>query len=121
MTSHSPASYAGVSDSCARLDPAPGAGSLPGVYAHRDVIRAHFEAMASGRERWIRLNRYYYEDLERFYQATIPPGSRVLEIGAGTGDLLAAVAPSRSVGIDFSPAFVSMARQRHPGLTFLEM
>jgi SAM-dependent methyltransferase len=77
--------------------------------------------MAANREHWIQLNRHYYEDLERFYRSVIPRGSRVLEIGSGTGDLLAAVEPSYGVGIDFSPAFVEMARQRHPGLTFLEM
>jgi hypothetical protein len=45
----------------------------------------------------------------------------VLEIGSGTGDLLAAVKPAYGVGIDFSPAFVVAARRRHPHLTFLEM
>src|SRR6478735_7357396 len=92
-----------------------------GVNIYRDTIRSHFEAMAADREHWIQLNRHYYEDLERFYRSVIPRGSRVLEIGSGTGDLLAAVEPSYGVGIDFSPAFVGMARQRHPGLTFMEM
>jgi len=77
--------------------------------------------MAGQRDRWVGLNRYYYQDLESFYRTIVPPGSRVLELGSGNGDLLAALRPSRGVGIDFSPAFVLQARERHPGLSFLEM
>jgi SAM-dependent methyltransferase len=42
----------------------------------------------------------------------------VLEIGCGRGDLLAALAPSRGVGVDVSPAMVVAARERHPELRF---
>ena len=43
---------------------------------------------------------------------------RVLEVGSGLGDLLAAVRPSYGVGIDLSPAMLSLARVRHPQLHF---
>jgi Glycosyl transferase family 2/Methyltransferase domain len=39
-------------------------------------------------------------------------------VGCGLGDLLAAVKPSRGVGIDFSPAMIAQARARHPELEF---
>jgi SAM-dependent methyltransferase len=48
------------------------------------------------------------------------PGARVLEIGCGQGDLLAALHPAVGVGIDFSPAMIERARARHPGLRFVE-
>jgi hypothetical protein len=48
----------------------------------------------------------------------IPPGARVLEVGCGTGDLLAAVAPQTGVGIDFSAATLSIAQAKHPHLTY---
>lgn len=105
----------------AHPDAAPGAQPHTAGYAYQDVVRTHFEAMASERAHWIQVNQYYYDDLEKLYRMMIPPGSRVLEIGSGNGDLLAAVRPSYGVGIDFSPAFVQQARQRHPHLTFLEM
>ena len=41
-----------------------------------------------------------------------------IELGCGIGDLLAALAPSTGVGIDFSPAMIAIARQRHPALSF---
>lgn len=92
----------------------------PGTYAYGQVVRSHFEAVATQRAHWTTLNAYYYDDLEKLCTAMIPRGSRVLEIGSGNGDLLAAVAPSRGVGVDFSGAFVQMARERHPHLTFIE-
>ncbi len=54
------------------------------------------------------------------YRFVVPAGSRVLEIGCGTGDLLAALAPEGGVGVDFSPAMLAEARRRYPNLQFVE-
>jgi len=56
--------------------------------------------------------------LARYFSFLIPPGARVLELGCGSGDLLAAVKPARGVGVDFSPNAIERAAQRHPGLEF---
>jgi hypothetical protein len=42
----------------------------------------------------------------------------VLELGCGTGDLLAALKPSFGVGVDFSEAMIGEARRAHPDLSF---
>ena len=63
-------------------------------------------------------NRFYQQLLRRYYGFLVPPGLRVLEVGCGLGDLLAAVQPSRGVGVDFSPAMLQLARGRHPELFF---
>jgi hypothetical protein len=42
----------------------------------------------------------------------------VLEIGSGGGDLLAALRPSRGVGVDVSDGMVALARARHQELRF---
>src|SRR5208283_3288729 len=62
--------------------------------------------------------RYYQQLLRKQYAFWVPPGLRVLEVGCGLGDLLAAVKPGRAVGVDFSPAMIALARERHPGLEF---
>jgi ubiquinone/menaquinone biosynthesis C-methylase UbiE len=62
--------------------------------------------------------RYYQQLLRKQYAFWVPPGLRVLEVGCGLGDLLAAVKPARGVGVDFSPAMIALARQRHPELEF---
>ena len=77
-----------------------------------------FDQIAPDRDRWMRRNRYYYRGLADYCRFVIPPGSRVLEIGCGTGDLLAAVEPARGLGIDLSPRMVDIARDKHPALEF---
>ena len=64
-------------------------------------------------------SKYYRDRLAALYRFVVPPGSSVLEVGCGTGDLLAAVRPSRGVGIDFAPSMVERARTRHPELEFV--
>ncbi|HEU4638858.1 MAG TPA: methyltransferase domain-containing protein, partial [Candidatus Binatia bacterium] len=44
----------------------------------------------------------------------------MLEIGCGTGDLLAAVNPSLGVGVDFSRGMIKQAREKYPQLSFIE-
>lgn len=63
---------------------------------------------------------YYHERLRRTYRFLIPPGSSVIELGSGDGDLLAALEPKRGVGVDFSTENVELARSRHPDLEFVE-
>ncbi len=65
------------------------------------------------RRRW---GRAYHARLEEVYRVLVPPGRRVLELGCGTGDLLAAVRPSVGVGVDVSPAMLRQAGAKHPGL-----
>jgi len=62
--------------------------------------------------------RYYHRLLKHYYAFLVPQGQRVLEVGCGLGDLLAAVNPARGVGVDFSPATLDLARKRHPQLEF---
>jgi ubiquinone/menaquinone biosynthesis C-methylase UbiE len=63
---------------------------------------------------------YYHKRLEEVLRFVIPPGQRVIEIGCGLGDLLAALKPSYGVGIDFSPQMITRARERHSDLHFIE-
>jgi len=82
------------------------------------AIRDVADGLAGERDRWIERNSYYYGEDHGYTQFLVPPGRKVLDLGCGTGRLLAALQPSRGVGIDFSPAMVSEARRRHPSLEF---
>ena len=66
-------------------------------------------------------SKHYYHLLAQIYKFLIPPGQRVLEVGCGTGDLLAAVKPSFGVGIDFSNVMIHYAKERHPELRFAQV
>src|SRR6267154_2356950 len=78
--------------------------------------RAFYDQRAPLRAR--ETGRYYQRTLRKYFGFLVPPGLRVLEIGCGLGDLLAALKPSRGVGVDFSPEMIKLARERHPGLEF---
>jgi len=78
--------------------------------------REFYENRAASRYK--ELARHYHELLHRFYRFLVPPKMRVLELGCSSGELLAAVAPERGVGADFSPAIIKQARERFPQLQF---
>lgn len=84
----------------------------------KSAIRDRFDSLAGDREYWQRKGSYYYEDQQRYMRFLIPEGLRVLEIGCGLGDLLAAVKPSRGLGVDLSDMMVKEASRRHPSLEF---
>ena len=83
-----------------------------------EAIAMYFDRQAPERDRWKRKNRYYHEYIEKLCRFHVPPGSDVLEIGSGTGDLLNALQPARGVGVDISPAMTEIASRKFPHLTF---
>ncbi|MGH7814304.1 MAG: glycosyltransferase [Candidatus Binataceae bacterium] len=64
-------------------------------------------------------SNYYHRRLAEIYRLIVPRGRRVLELGCGDGDLLAALEPSRGVGVDFADRRVERARAKHPGIEFV--
>lgn len=76
---------------------------------------AVLDAIAEGRAAWVDKNIYYTRELHRLIGTLVAPGSRVLEVGCGLGDLLASL-PMHGVGIDLSPRMIELGKERHPGL-----
>jgi len=85
-------------------------------------VRGFYESHHDGIERSRRSHRYYYDRLTRILRVRVPPGERVLDLGCGAGHLLAALEPSRGVGIDISSPAIRAARERYASerLSFLE-
>lgn len=84
------------------------------------IRRSHWERIARGEIGGHSLGGFYHRSLISLYRFHIPKDSRVLEIGCGKGDLLAALEPAEGVGVDFSPAMIRCARERYPHLRFIE-
>ena len=84
----------------------------------RGLLR-FFESSGGEQYRRGKFNAAYREYDWKFTRFLIPPGKRVLELGCGRGDLLAALEPSYGVGVDFSPKTIATAKSSHPDLNFV--
>jgi len=89
-----------------------------GLFGRKRTIRARADRQARERLAWIARNSYFYREDHRYLRFLIPPGLKVLELGCGVGHSLAAVAPARGVGVDFSEATLAVARERYPEYEF---
>jgi SAM-dependent methyltransferase len=82
--------------------------------------REYWDSVARSLDHSPSIRAYYRQRLNEIYQFLIPPGMRVVELGCGEGNLLAAVRPREGVGIDLSPLMTERARRLHPECRFLE-
>lgn len=61
---------------------------------------------------------FLYSDVIEALRRLIPEDASVLEVGSGSGRLLAALPNQRKAGIDYLPERVEMARRDHPEISF---
>lgn len=90
-----------------------------GASVRKKRYRETFDRIADERDRWIDRNLAFYQNDFRFMRFLVPEGARVLDLGCGTGRLLAEMRPSLGIGVDFSPRMIDVARREHPDLTFI--
>jgi SAM-dependent methyltransferase len=81
-------------------------------------VRDHFDSIAARYDEGKARQSRYWRALLGIYAEFVPQGASVLEVGCGTGSLLASLRPCRGLGLDLSPAMVEEARRRHPELEF---
>src|SRR5438128_2323723 len=80
-----------------------------------------FDHYASQIDHWHRRNAGYHSAIAFLAGFYILSGARVLEIGSGNGDLLAALKPADGLGIDISSEMVRLAASKYPDLKFQRM
>lgn len=85
---------------------------------NKDFIIEYFDRLAPEYDKWIRRNKFYHHCVQSLYTSIIPPGSKVLEVGCATGDLLSCLKPFYGVGIDLSKNMVSIAQHKYPAIVF---
>ena len=88
--------------------------------SYQKARKNHWDAIARKMDSWTGWSAAYHERLAEVYRFWVAPSQRVLELGCGYGDLLAALDPSKGVGVDFSPEMIQRARMLHPDITFVE-
>jgi SAM-dependent methyltransferase len=60
----------------------------------------------------------YREILAGYYSLLIPPDSTVLEVGCGSGELLARLPGKKRCGVDLSEKQIDLARRKVPDAEF---
>jgi ubiquinone/menaquinone biosynthesis C-methylase UbiE len=87
--------------------------------ARRQSRIERLDRIADDRVTLANRHQYYARLVHRLVRSLVTPGSRVLEVGCGLGDLLAAVhkaGVTSAVGVDISSHMIDQARARHPHL-----
>lgn len=73
----------------------------------------HFNEIAQEYDYWKNKNAFYYRNLIALYRSLIPAKSSVLEIGCGTGDIIAQLDVRKGKGTDVSSEMIEIARIKH--------
>lgn len=79
---------------------------------HYDNVAQRLKAGAFGGR------TYYQRRLTEICSFMVPPGSRVIEVGCGQGDLISSLNPSHGVGIDLSGKMIENAKARHSEIQY---
>jgi ubiquinone/menaquinone biosynthesis C-methylase UbiE len=90
--------------------------------ARQEFIReriAHWDQVARTWDSKVKASRYYHQRLAEIYRSLVTPNLRILELGCGQGDLLAAVNPEVGVGVDFSSEMIKRGKEKYPSLQFI--
>ena len=78
----------------------------------------HWDKVAQKLDHWSGWGGYYQKRIIDVYRYNIPEGSDVVEIGCGSGDLLAGLKPRYGLGFDISSKMINRAKKLHPELNF---
>ena len=82
------------------------------------TLRNHIDKISSERNKWISANSAFYRDDYNFMRFLVSKGQKVLDLGCGTGQLLAELEPSVGVGVDFSNEMIDIASKDYPQYQF---
>jgi len=84
--------------------------------ARKRALVENAEREPISRGEWRDKARFFHEQDTAYLRFLIPPGLRILELGCGAGHTLAALSPSRGVGVDLAPKFIEEGRSAFPQL-----
>ncbi len=94
--------------------------NIMGKSKRKEYIKKRFNELAGEKKFWKKKKDYYNKEVIRFYKFLIPKKSSVLELGSGSGNLLAALNPDKGVGIDLSGELVKEASEKYPHIEFMQ-
>lgn len=86
-----------------------------------DHIVQHFDSIAQKYDKYKERKRYYYDAVKTLYKELIkdPEKKSILEIGCGTGDIIAHLNPKDGIGMDISKKMIELAKRKHKSIKFV--
>lgn len=87
---------------------------------YRKQRSAHWDAVAKRKIATHGPSAYYHHRLASIYASLAFAQARILEIGSGSGGLLASLKPRFGVGVDISHRMIEKARVRHPECLYVQ-
>lgn len=87
----------------------------------KDQLKNYFDKAATTRIKYRKGKKYYWDSITEYCNFFVHAESTVLEIGCGTGELLAQIDGREKTGIDFSPKMIEEAKQQFPLIDFVCM
>src|SRR6478736_2269459 len=98
--------------------PSPASPASPPVSMLPEITRQHLDKVRTFYEAAPAITRAaarsYRGLLAHYYNLLIPADAAVLEIGCGSGELLARIRAAKKTGVDLSATRIAAARQRVP-------
>ncbi len=79
----------------------------------KSPVEKHFDKIAVNYDIYTKKRNLHYSTLKELLGNLIPPKKRVLEIGCGTGDLLASIKPRYGYGMDISSRMISISKIKY--------
>jgi SAM-dependent methyltransferase len=84
----------------------------------KEKVKSHFTTIAAEYDYWKKKNSYYYSSIKDFFRSNIPTGSRVIEFGCATGEILAHCRPANGLGLDLCADLIERAKAKFPQYGF---
>jgi SAM-dependent methyltransferase len=81
-------------------------------------LRDYYESLAPQWDHWRSRNRFYHGEVKELVAGAVVPDRYVLDIGCGTGDVLARIGPSVGLGLNVADRLTQLAREKYPHLLF---
>ncbi len=82
------------------------------------MLRNYFEELPEKRISIRNRYKYYWNDITNYCSYFSNSDNSVLEIGCGTGELIARIPGKYKVGIDINPNMIEIASERYKNITF---
>lgn len=79
----------------------------------KSFVLVHFDNLAQSYDEYKSKNRLYYGTLKGAIENQIMRDSKILDIGCGTGSILAHLKPKKGIGIDISQKMIRLAKQKY--------